>query len=464
MSKKVGPLDIYNLLPRTNCGRCGESTCMAFATKLIDGVYELEDCPPLFEDPKYTENLAKLKELTRPMVAYIDIGPKERAVRIGGKRVLYRHELTYHNPTAIAIDVSDDLSDDEIAKRAKEIDEFKLVRIGEELKLDLIAVRSVTGDPKRFSEVVKLVMENTQKPLVLCSFDPEVLEAGLAVAKDQKPLIYAVTEKNWKDVSDLALMYDCPLAVFVPNDLKKLRSLVNTLFEKGIEKVALDPGTFLGEGFKDTINNFTMIRKAARDGDKLLGNPLIGVPLISWTKPEAVPELTKWREAWMACALLLRFADMLIMHSYDVWVQLPLLTLRQNIYTDPRKPVAVEPGLRVVGNPDENAPVMFTTNFALTYFTVMSDVEKLDCYLLVIDTEGLGVDSAIAGRKLTADKVAEAIKESGVEQKVKHRKIIVPQLAARLKGEIEDLSGWEVIVGPRDSSGIPGFLQECWKP
>jgi acetyl-CoA decarbonylase/synthase complex subunit gamma len=146
-------------------------------------------------------------------------------------------------------------------------------------------------------------------------------------------------------------------------------------------------------------------------------------------------------------------------------VLLPTVILRQNIYTDPRKPVAVETGLKVFGTPDENSPVMFTTNFALTYYTVASDIEsgKIDCYLLVVDTEGIAVDSAVAGRKLTAEKVAEAIKASGIENKVKHKKLIIPGKAARLSGEIEELSGWQVLVGPRDSSDIPKFLQEKWQ-
>jgi acetyl-CoA decarbonylase/synthase complex subunit gamma len=163
--------------------------------------------------------------------------------------------------------------------------------------------------------------------------------------------------------------------------------------------------------------------------------------------------------------LIVRFADVLILHSVDGWSLLPNVILRQNIYTDPRKPVAVGAGLKVFGNPDENSPVMFTTNFALTYYTVANDIESagVNAYLLVIDTEGIAVDSAVAGRKLTAEKVADAIKASGIEGKVKHKRLIIPGKAARLSGEIEELSGWQVMVGPRDSSGIPKFLQEKWQ-
>jgi acetyl-CoA decarbonylase/synthase complex subunit gamma len=179
---------------------------------------------------------------------------------------------------------------------------------------------------------------------------------------------------------------------------------------------------------------------------------------------EAPTEIAKWKEACLAAMLIVRFSDILIMHGVDGWSLLPSVVLRQNIYTDPRKPVTVAPGLRLFGTPDENSPVMFTTNFALTYYTVASDIEsaKVDAYLLVIDTEGIAVDSAVAGRKLTAEKVANALKASGIESKVKHRKFLIPGKAARLSNEIEGLSGWQVLVGPRDSSGIQKFLQEKW--
>jgi acetyl-CoA decarbonylase/synthase complex subunit gamma len=163
--------------------------------------------------------------------------------------------------------------------------------------------------------------------------------------------------------------------------------------------------------------------------------------------------------------LIVRYADLLIMHSDEGWALLPNVILRQNIYTDPRKPVAVEPGVKTFGGPDENSPVLMTTNFALTYYTVASDIESagIDCYLIVVDTEGLAVDCSVAGRKLTADKVAETLRKTKIEEKVKHRKLIIPGKAARLSGEIQELSRWKVLVGPQDSSGIPSFLREQWK-
>jgi acetyl-CoA decarbonylase/synthase complex subunit gamma len=464
--KELSPIDVYKLLPRTNCKECGEDNCMAFATKLVNRELTVEQCPPLLK--KENEKAYKqLKEMLKPAVKEITIGVGDRAVKIGGKLVMYRHEFTYTNPTAIAIDVTDEMPEEELLDRIKRTENLSFEHIGQILKLDIIAVRSTSNDPDKFKATVKKVAETTKLPLILCSSNPAVTEAGLMAVPKQKPLIYAANQENWKEMAELALMYSCPLTVFAPNDLKLLRSLVKTLHEYGVEDLVLDPGTFSGDGLSDTLNNFTMCRRAAcKRGDELFGFPLLAVPLVAWTeKGEAPDEIVKWREAYLAAMLTVRFADVSIIHSVDGWAILPNIVLRQNIYTDPRKPVAVEAGLRTFGSPDENSPVMFTTNFALTYYTVASDIEnaKLNAYLMVVDTEGIAVDSAVAGRKLTAEKVAEALKASELEGKVKHKKLIIPGKAARLSGEIEEQSGWQVLVGPRDSSEIPKFLMEKWQ-
>ena len=459
MPKRVSPIDIFNLLPKTNCGECGEETCFAFATKLADRKVDLELCKPLFEEG-FKENLEKLKALLRPAVLEIRIHSPSREVRIGGKVVMYRHELRYDNPTAIAIAVSDTMPEEEMLAKVKRAEEFKYSYIGMDLTLDMIAVRCVSGDPDRFGERVKKVAEATEMPLILCSYDPAVMESGLSALKDSRPLIYAANKGNWKEMADLALMYGCPLVVSAPGDLNLLRSLTKTLLEYGVEELVLDPGTYPDEGLKTTINNFTMLRRCACElEDELSGFPLLAAPIVAW-KGDEDPTIKAWKESYLACMLILRFADILILNSIETWSILPIVILRQNIYNDPVKPVSVEPGLRVIGKPDRSSPVLYTTNFALTYYTVMEDLRDLDCYLLVIDTEGLSVESAVAGGKLTADKVAEAIKETGIEKLVDHRKIISPGMAARISGETEEVSGWEVLVGPRDSSGIKDFIKK----
>jgi len=465
------PLDLYKLLPGTNCKECGERNCIAFAAKLVNKDASIEECPPLLEK-EYEEAKNKLWKLLKPPVKEVTIGTGNSAVKIGGEFVMHRHELAYINPTAIAIDVTDELPHGELLKRVKEVKDCTYTYLDQELKLDLIAVRSTSNDRARFKRAVEKVAENTVLPLVLCSFNPSVLKAGLTSISREKPLIYAATKDNWKDIAELALMYKCPLAVSAPNDLNLLRSITQTLIEYGVEDLVLDPGTDPNDGFLDTVNNFTTLRwMACREGDELLGFPLIGAPIAVWVNLERAPDVTKWCEASIASILVTQYADLLIMHTIDGWAMLPTMILRQNLYSDPREPTGVEPGLRIFGEPDENSPVMFTTNFTLTYFTVSADIQSSDisnrCYLLVVDTQGVGVQSAAARASaakggLTADMIARAIKESGVEEKVKHRTLIIPGMAANLRYKIEDLTGWKVLVGPSSSAEIPDFIREHW--
>lgn len=255
------------------------------------------------------------------------------------------------------------------------------------------------------------------------------------------------------------------MAVSSPNDMNTLVSLTQTLQGNGVNDLVLDPGTFPGNGLSKTIDALTMLRwKACNDRDKLLGYPLMGTPITTWMGDE--DDQTKcWRESITTAALIDRYTDLLILHGTEGWGLLPNIILRFNIYTDPKKPVSVKPGLKAIGNPDEKSPVMVTSNFALTYYIVSGDIEsgKINCHLIVADSEGMALEAAVAGREFSAKEVADAIKESGIEGMIKHRNIIIPGLAARLSGEIEEATGWKVIVGPRDSSGIPKFIQEKWK-
>ena len=465
--KELSPMDVYKLLPKINCKECGQDNCMAFATKIVNREVNIDQCPPLLKKEN-EKAYNQLKEMLKPAVKEVIVGVGDNAKKLGGELVMYRHEFTYINPTAIAIDVTDEMSEQEVVDRIKRIENFSYDYIGNPLKLDMIAVRSTSDDAEKFKATVKKVAETTKLPMILCALNSNVIEAGLMAAPKARPLLYAANKENWKDMAELALMYSCPLVVSAPNDLNTLVSLAKTLMAYGVTDLVLDPGTFANEGLPDTISNFTMLRRAAtKGGEELAGFPLMGVPMVAWVdRGETAEDLLKWREAYLAAMLILRYADILVMHGADGWSLLPVTVLRQNIYTDPRKPVAVAPGLKVFGTPDENSPVMFTSNFALTYYTVASDLEtnKLNAYLIVVDTEGSAIDSGVAGRKLTAEGVADAIKTSGIESKVKHRTLIIPGKASRISGDIEELSGWKVQVGPRDSSEIPKYLIEKWQP
>lgn len=465
-AKELSPIDVYVLLPKTNCKLCGEENCMAFATKVVNRVVGLELCPPLLEK-QHASNLLKLQGMLKPPVKEITLGTGEKAVRIGGKLVMYRHQFAYFNPTAIAVDISDEASNEEIEQRITAVESLSYDYIGQRLKLDMIALRCTSDDAKKFGTVAKNAFERTQLPVMLCSLNPDVLEAALVVMGKARPLMYAATSDNWKEMAELALMYRCPITVSAPGDLAMLSSLSATLLEYGVEDLVLDPGTFPGEGIAKTLDNFTMLRRATcEDGNKVLAYPLMGTPISVWSQEGKTSEVRKWEEAYLMSMLITRYADLIVIHSLDGWSILPNLVLRQNLYTDPRKPVSVDPVLKEFGSPDQMSPLLCTTNFALTYYTVASDVEAagISCHMLVIDTEGISVESAVAGRKLTAEKVAEAIRTFKALEKVSHKTLIIPGRAARLSGEIEEVTGWRVLVGPMDSSGIPKFLQEKWKP
>ena len=451
---QVTAMDIYRLLPKTNCVECGEASCMAFATKLSQKEIDLELCTPLAAD-----ELEKLENLLAPAVREITIGTGNKTVTFGGDEVLYRYELTYYNPTPLVIDVADNLDDKIFQERVKLIEETEFERTGEKLKLNAIALRNASGNKDKFAEAA-LKLKKSKFPLVLCSLDPEAMKAALEKVGHERPLIYAATENNIEDMAALAIEYKCPVALFVQNDLEKMKKLSRTLRSKGIKDIVLDPGTFVGEGIGDTLDNFVMIRRLGiAEGDDDFRFPLLGIPAVTWlSKKDEVEGGIK--EATIAATLIDKYADILIIHGTNIWELIPILTLRQSVYTDPRKPQAVDPGIYEFGEVNEDSPVLMTTNFALTYYTVEGDLKsgKANCYLLVLDTEGRAVDVSIAGGQFNGKSVADLIKESCVEDKVKTRTLMIPGLAAPVSGEIEDETGWEVKVGPRDSSAVAGVL------
>jgi len=451
---QVTAMEIYRLLPKTNCAKCGEASCMAFATKLSDKETDLELCTQLAAD-----EMEKLENLLAPAVREITIGKGEKAMILGGDEVLYRYELTYYNPTPLVIDVNDNMDEEALNERIKIIEATEFERTGEKLVLDGVAVRNVSGNKDKFAETA-LKLKSSKLPLVLCSLDPEAIKAALEKVGSEKPLLYAATENNIEDMASLAIEYDCPLTLFVPNDLEKMKELSRILRSKGIKDIVLDPGTYVDEGIGDTLDNFVMIRRLSiEEKDEDFRFPILGIPALTWLyeKDEVQGGI---KEATIAATLMNKYADMLIIHGTNIWELIPVLTLRQSIFTDPRKPQMVDPGLYEFGELDENSPVLMTTNFALTYYTVEGDLKsgKANCYLLVLDTEGRAVDVSLAGGQQSGKSVADLIKESGIEDKVKTRTLIIPGLSAPLSGEIEDESGWEVLVGPRDSSAVSDFF------
>jgi acetyl-CoA decarbonylase/synthase complex subunit gamma len=442
---------------------------MSFAAKLAEDRTLAQKCAPLFRDPKYKEKLGNYLNAIRPPVKAMRIGVGDNAVNVGGKVVMFRHDLTWHNPTPLALDVHDEMDEGTITDRVRFVNDFKFTRIGADLTLDMVAVRCVSKSPEEFCKTVSRVSKLTTKPLILCSYSPEALEEGLIAAGTGRPLIYAATKENWKEVGELALKYKCPVAVSSPGDLSMLKSLAKTLRAGyGIDDIILDPGTGTeGDSFAETMNNFAALRRAAFEvGDATVGYPLMGIPAAVWLSPDKDENATKLRESILSSLLMTMYADLLVVHSSDIWVLLSALVWRQSVYTDPRTPPSVKPGIYELGKPDEKAPLLVTGNFALTYFIVKEDTGKLKepSWLLVADSEATSIESAVAGRKFTVDKILDAMNESATREKVKHKSIIIPGYAARLSGELEDaLKDWKVFVGPRDSSAIKDFIEKVWK-
>lgn len=468
MPKILRPLDVYKLLPQTNCGKCGETTCMAFAAKVADRVADIRICKPLFEDPKYKSKLEAALNLVRPPVKAVTIGVPPSQVTIGNKVVMYRHELTWHNPTAIAIDVTDELDEKALISRVKAVESLKFERIGQLLKLDMIALRCTSDVPEKFAKAASNISRSSSLPIILCSYNPDIIEEALTVVGDKRPLIYAATKDNWREMLELAAKYKCPIVISSPGDLDTLKSLALTFVSNGVDDLVLDPGTFtVGASLAETVNMFTMLRRAAIEKeDRGVGFPLMAVPAVVWMDPEGDEVEKKIKESYVASILMTRYADLMIMHSLDLWALMPVLVWRQNVYTDPRVPPSVKPGVYEIGNPTDVSPVFITGNFALTFFLVRGDIEnaKIDAYLVVADSEGLSVESSVAGRRLTAEKFAEAIKSTGLDNKLKKKVLVIPGRAARLSGELEELlAGWKILVGPRDSSGIPDFVEKVLK-
>ena len=461
---KLSPIDIWKQLPRTNCKECGEESCMAFAIKLLSLQTSLEKCKPLVEDPKYRKNYEELSKLLRPAIREITIGKEGKCIKIGGEYVVHRHELTFLKRTAIAITIEDSMSQEAIDSRIDFVKKFKYEYIGRMLTLDAIAIKFTSGSVDRFVKVFEYVRSKVDKPIVICSTNPAVYEKIVDLLVDEKPLIYAVTKDNWYKLVDIIRKCKCPSTILSPGDLNMTVSLVKTLNKYGIYDICLDPGVFVNNlGY--TIKVFTEFRwLACNEEYEYTGYPIVTVPAIVWNYPGEYMQKVML-ESCIAAMLITRFANLLIMFSPEAMTYLPLVIQRENYFSDPRKPTTIEPGLKVIGQPNEYSPVLVTCNYALTYSIVTSDLEKgkVNAYVLVIDTEGYAVDVAVAADKFNPDKIAQLIKETGLENKVKHRILIIPGKAARLSGDIEDFTKWRVVVGPLDSSGLPDFLAKNWE-
>ena len=443
-------IEIFKLLPKTNCKECGEPTCLAFAMKLAAGKAELALCPYISEEGK-----AKLEEASAPPIRPITIGVGDRALKVGGETVMFRHEKRFENPPGFAILISDTMDESEIDSRLERFNTLQYERVGLILRPELVAVRNDSGQADKFEAVVNKVTQKSDGGIILMSSNPDNLAAGLKTCADRKPLLYAATKENLARLADLAKESSCPVAVKA-SSLEELAQLPTELTEAGVRDIVLDSGSrTLRQAFEEqiAIRNAALINKF-----RPLGFPTIVLPCEMTDDP--------MKEVVIASVFVAKYGGIIVLSDFQGESLFPLLVERMNIYTDPQRPLATTEGIYEIGGPDENSPVLITSNFSLTYFIVSGEVEtsKVPSYLLVKDTEGLSVMTAWAAGKFVADVIAPFVKKCGIEDQIKHRKLVIPGYAAAESGGLEEeLPGWEILVGPREAAHIPAYLKE-WKP
>ena len=444
-------IEIFKKLPKTNCGECGVPTCLAFAMKLAAGQAELSACPYVSEEAK-----AALEEASAPPIRPVVIGTGDKALKIGGETVMFRHEKRFVNPTGIAVLVTDKMNEAEVDKRLKKLNELKFERVGLILQADLVAVKGESGDPAQFETLVKKVKEKLDgKGMVLMSEDPKVLSAGAKACADRKPLLYAATKANADAMAGLAKEISAPLAV-KGNSLDELAELTTKLTAAGLKDLVLDSGARTPKKLLE--DQIIMRRAALMKKFRPLGFPTITFPCEMTTDP--------MKETLLASMLVAKYGGIVVLSDLEGHTLFPLLLERMNIYTDPQRPMATTEGIYEIGGPGENSPVLITSNFSLTYFIVSGEIEgsRIPSWLLVKDTEGLSVMTAWAAGKFGADVIAPFVKKCGIADKVKHRKLIIPGYAAVISGELEEeLPDWQVLIGPREAGHIPAYIR-MWKP
>ncbi|NHJ19924.1 MAG: acetyl-CoA decarbonylase/synthase complex subunit gamma [Candidatus Lokiarchaeota archaeon] len=470
---RPSPLEIYALLDKSNCQDCGRDTCMAFSTDLLERKVTVQDCTHLMQDPKQATKRDKLIALVAPPQKAIIVGVGDRKCIVGGEEVLNRHQLTYYNETAIFIEIADD--DPDLETTAKYLSDLVVERMGDVLRVNGIALRCVSGDAEQFKLAAKRLSEVSPLPIMLACMNPEILLAGAEGIKQLRPLLYAATKASWEQVGKFAIQNNLPL-VAVSNNLDELMSLSASLQKLGVKDIVLDAMTVFGPGnLALTYDNIMQLRVAAIDKeDTNAGFPVMGVPAAYWSQVDTNDGKELWehqyQEIIMAAIMESIDTSLLVLHSgktkEEIWALLAIMTLRQSIFSDPRIYPSVDAGIYEIGEPNDMSPIFVTSNYRLTKIPVEIDIKgaNVNAYLLVVDSEGIGIESAVAGGQFSAGAIAEAVKEFGVFDKVKHRILIIPGMAARLSGALEDEADAYVVVGPRDSSGIGKYMKEQWKP
>jgi acetyl-CoA decarbonylase/synthase complex subunit gamma len=435
-------LDIYKLLPKTNCKECGLATCLAFAMQIAKKALPIEKCPYISSESK-----AMLEASTQPPIKLVSIGTGETKFEAGNETVLFRHEEKFHRPCGIGFIIEDSESESVIKEKVDRINKLSFERVGQKLNVNLVALRQ-TKDKDRFLKALNLIARATPLGIVLMTNEPETLTAALLLTKDKKPLVFPKDATKSVELSKIARDSGSAVVASAP-DLDKLSMLTLELNKAGIGDILLDTGK---KSTAEKLWDLTQIRRLAlKKSNRSLGYTTIVI----------VDRDDPIEEAIEATTFIAKYAGIVLIKSIESWQTLALLTLRQNIYTDPQKPLQIEPKLYPIGQVNDKSPVLITTNFSLSYYTVLGEVEasKIPSYIMSVDTEGMSVLTAWAAEKFTPDRITSTIAKYKVESVVKHKSIVIPGYVAVMSGDLEEQSGWKVVVGPKEASGIPSFLK-----
>lgn len=439
-------IQIFKLLPKTNCKECGVPTCLAFAMNLASGKAELDNCPYVSDEAR-----EKLAEASAPPIRPVKLGKGVRQTTAGGETVMYRHEKTFYNPTLLAATVPSSISDADLTDRLKVWNAFQYERVGLNLRPELIALKDDGAGADTFAKVAKTIAETSEFNLILMSDDADVMKAAVDAAGFKRPLIFAATESNIDAFGELAKAADLPIAVKA-DSVEALIPLTDKLVAMGVKDIVIDTGS---RDLKGSFEDQVAIRRAAlKGGNRSLGFPTISFPCEMAGNPDM--------EALIAGMFIAKYGGIVVLSEFNTETLFPLLLERLNIFTDPQRPMTVTEGIYEIGNPDENSPVMVTTNFALTYFIVSGEAEgsRVPCWLLIKEAEGLSVLTAWAAGKFSGDDVGVFVKKSGIADKIKHNELIIPGYAAAIAGDVEEeLPDWSITVGPREAAHLPAFLK-----
>ncbi|RME05694.1 MAG: acetyl-CoA decarbonylase/synthase complex subunit gamma [Anaerolineae bacterium] len=439
-------IQIYKLLPQTNCKECGLPTCLAFAMKLAAKQVELAACPYVSEESK-----AKLAASAAPPIRLVTLKADGHEVKAGNEVVLFRHEKTFYHKPGLFVRLK--AADPDLAAKVEAIENYTVNYVGMDFTVDGFALQA-DGD---LAAAIETVRAASKRPLILIG-EPQALESGLGALAGETPLLYAADSSNWEAMADLAAQHKCALAVRGAS-LDELADLTEKIKAKGVEDLVLDPG-LNAEGRRVNMATWlaraTQIRRLAlKKNFRPLGYPLITFP---------AEHQDGAGEAVHAAQHIAKYAGFIVLDTFAPELLYPLLVLRENIYTDPQKPIQVQPELYEINAPSPDAPVLVTTNFSITYFAVANEVEGagLPAWLVVTDAEGMSVLTAWAAGKFDAERIAKAVKDFKVAEKVRNRTLVIPGHVAVLSGELEEeLPDWEIRVGPREAVDLPAFMKQA---